>query len=151
LADLFDGYLPGNCAVLHREEGAGGEAHQIVDVSHRVRLIHIVDSPDEPAFEVTPRSEILDVQIAHTENFRSTPDEHAALTQIAAFVFPEFYPTIKAPSQKNEARRIAPHLLVLVDEIALDDEKMFPQPLFVTAAGLIDRGKRFHGEVVSAR
>ena len=62
----------------------------------------------------------------------------------------KFHPAIKGAAKKDEAGGIAPHFFILVEEITFDREEMFPQPLFVAAAGLIDRGKRFHGEVISA-
>jgi hypothetical protein len=43
------------------DDGACDRADEIDGIGHCRDLIEVVDAPDEPAFEVTPGSEILDV------------------------------------------------------------------------------------------
>ena len=48
-----------------RQDGAGGQPHQVVRIRHRTGLVEVVDAPDQPAFRVPPGAEVLDVEIGH--------------------------------------------------------------------------------------
>ena len=66
---------------------AGSQADQVVGVRQPPGLVEIVDAPDQAAFGIAPRPEILDVQIAHAEHYRGG-------RQIAADFRPDLRPAI---------------------------------------------------------
>jgi hypothetical protein len=49
---------------------ADSQADQIISIRHGIGLIEVIDSPYQPAFAVTPGSEVLDVEITHREHDR---------------------------------------------------------------------------------
>jgi hypothetical protein len=53
-----------------REEGAGGEAHEVQRVRHQGGLIEVVDAPDQPALDIAPGAEVLQMQVADGQDFR---------------------------------------------------------------------------------
>jgi|ERR1035441_5696809 hypothetical protein len=64
----FDGQFFGVNDDLH----AGGQTHEVVCVSHGVRLIEVVDTPTEPTLSISPRPETIDMQITDRKNFGRT-------------------------------------------------------------------------------
>src|SRR5260221_12058460 len=56
---LFDGQI-----------ATGDQANKVHRVRRRPGFVEIVDSPDQPALEVTPGAEVFDVQVAYGKNLR---------------------------------------------------------------------------------
>ena len=54
------------------EPRAGRQPDQVVGIRQRTNFIKIVNTPDEPAFCIAPRTEVFDVQVAHGKHTRST-------------------------------------------------------------------------------
>src|ERR1700739_4280199 len=61
---LFQGEMAG----LRSQMRADGQSHQVVGIGKRMSFVKIVDTPDETAFAVAPRSEIFYVEIAYGQH-----------------------------------------------------------------------------------
>src|ERR1051326_8017537 len=62
-----------------REASAGGESYEVHGVGHERRFVEVVDSPHQATFAVTPRAEILHMQIPHANHFRCVGEWRAQL------------------------------------------------------------------------
>src|ERR1700733_10185411 len=91
---------------------ADGEANEIVRVGHRINFVKIIDTPNQSAFEVAPRPEILDVQIADGQHARR-------LGLIGADFLPKLHPAVKRGAEEEKWRLGHPPVLQL--QIRLDD------------------------------
>src|ERR1039458_5100716 len=108
---------------------SGCQADQVVGVRQPPGLVEVVDAPDQAAFGIAPRPEILDVQIAHAQHYRRGH-------QAAADFRPNLRPAIVGCAHEWEQGRR--HLLVLVLQIGGDDSELFGQPLFVAGGSFLD-------------
>src|SRR5437868_4676301 len=101
---------------------ARSQPDQIDSIRERVRLIEIIDTPYEAAFDVAPGTEVLDVKVADGENL-------GRLHALSAHLRPELHPAIESGSQERED--IHRHRLVFQLEIRRQDGQVLTEPLLV--------------------
>ena len=77
---------------------------------HR-NFVEIVDSPDQAAFAVTPRSEVLDMQITNGQHGRGC-------RKFRADLWPQLNPAIESGPQ--ERKRALRHPLMFEAQISVD-------------------------------
>ena len=80
---------------MFSEHGARDQPHEIDGIGHAGDFIEIVDAPDQPAFGVAPRAEILDMQIADREHARG-------LGKVRHGLLPQRSPAIEGAPQEYE-------------------------------------------------
>jgi hypothetical protein len=127
IADVFSVQWQVTC--LSGEMGTDCKTDDVVRVGERVGFVKVVDSPNETAFDVTPRAEILDVEIANREYTR-------CLIQLSTDLWPNLRPTIVGGAEKTERVRI--HGGVLEIQVFLQDPNMTAKPCFEAAGGFDD-------------
>jgi hypothetical protein len=115
------------------DDGARDRADEIDGVGHCRDLIQVVDAPHEPAFEVAPGPEILDVQIANRQQSR-------CLGEVGTGFRPQRRPAIEGAGEKREQR--SSHLLMLVLQVRFDNVETLAQPGFVGLRGFYNRQLR---------
>ncbi|HEU0016896.1 MAG TPA: hypothetical protein VFQ31_00830 [Methyloceanibacter sp.] len=122
--------VDGKSVLALGEDGARDQPHEIDRIGHAGDFIEIVDTPDQPAFGVPPRAEILDMQIADRE--------HAGgLGKIRHSLLPQRRPAIEGPAQKDEDR--VPHKLVFQLDVSLDNIEALAEPALIGLRGGGDR------------
>ena len=126
-ADIFA--LKRKTSGLDGEVGANGQADQVDGVGHGPGFIEVVDAPDEAAFDVAPGTEILDVQIAHSEDMGS-------IRKIRADLGPELRPAVVGGAEEREEFRL--HTRVFDTQVFLIDMSTLGQPGFKVASGFDD-------------
>jgi len=92
----------------NREAHAGRQADQIVGVGQPLRLIKIVDAPDQAPLTVAPGAEIFDMQVANCQH-------RWRLRQSGADAWPLLGPAIEGRAEKRKDR--IGHLGVFVGEV----------------------------------
>src|ERR1700757_2245416 len=111
-------------AGLRSQMRADGQSHQVVSIGKRMSFVEIVDTPDETAFAVAPRSEIFYVEIAYGQHMR-------CLRQIWADLRPNLRPAVIGGSQKGKNRLF--HAGMFQAEIFFDQIGAEAQPFFEVA------------------
>lgn len=127
VADIFS--FEGKTSDVDSEMSTNGETHQIDGVGHRPRFVKVIHSPDEPAFDITPGAEVLDMKITHGENMRR-PGE------IRTDLRPELRPPVVGGAKERKDLRL--HAGVLKTKVFLIDMSALGQPLFEIACGFDD-------------
>ena len=125
VADVFA--FEGKTSGLGGEMGADGRPNQIDGIGHGPGLIKVVDSPDQPALDVTPGTKILNVEIADSQNLRS-------FGEIRANFGPELRPTVKGRAEERE--KLFLHAGVFEAKILLVQMCVLRQPGLELAGGL---------------
>src|SRR5256886_4404875 len=97
---LFDGicgFAARQAEVLGRncQIGAGGEPYEVQGVGGRPGLIEIVHAPNQSAFLVAPRPEVLDVQVADGEHGRR-------FREVGANFWPKLNPAVESGAKERE-------------------------------------------------
>ena len=92
-------------------------------------LVEIIDSPNQPALDVAPSSEIFYVEISHCKNLGS-------FGQVGTYFRPNLDPAIESRAQKHE--HVLVHAPVLQAEVGFHDLGVPAQPLFIARGGFSD-------------
>lgn len=111
------------------ENGAGGEADEVLSEGEGSGFVEVIDAPDQAAFGVTPGAEIFHMEIAYGK-------DREGAREIGAEFGPELDPAIEGCAK--EAEGIVRHGLVLLLEIGWDKFEMSAEPFFIAAGGLGD-------------
>lgn len=111
------------------ENGAGGEADEVLSEGEGSGFIEVVDAPDQAALGIAPGAEVFHVQITDGENVESA-------RQLRAEFGPELDSAIE--SSAKEAEGIVRHGPVLLLEIGWDKFEMSAKPFFIASGGLGD-------------
>ncbi len=106
------------------KQGAGREPYQIEGEGQFGRFVKVIDAPDQPALDIPPGTEILDVQVAHGQH-------PGRLVQVGAQIGPELHPAIESGAQERKCS--FGHALVLQLEVGSDQLRMNAEPCFVLA------------------
>ena len=117
---------------LDRQIGAGKESNQVHGIGSGPRFIEIVHTPDEPAFEVAPSAEILDVQITNGQDLRCA-------REFGADDRPPLRPAIEGGAQEWKSR--AGHVAVLEVDVGADEFDVPQGPFFEVRGGVDDVGQ----------
>src|SRR5260221_4270453 len=112
---LFDGQI-----------ATGDQANEVHRVGCRPRFVEIVDSPDQPALEVTPGAEVFDVQVAYSKNLRRPG-------RVWADQRPPLRPPVKRGAKKRK-RRLS-HVAMLQSYVGLHHPHVARRPLFEMGGG----------------
>src|SRR5689334_9402966 len=118
-------HVPG----VNRNSYAGGQPNEIIRIRQREGFIEIVHSPAKPPLRITPSSKAIHMQIAHSQNLRST-------TQIGAYLRPKLHPTVKRAAEKT--RQVLSHPLMLVPELGFNYRRTAAHPMLVCVRGFFD-------------
>ncbi len=92
----------------NRQVGARRQPHQVVRVRHRVSLVKVIHTPDQPPLLIAPGAEIFHVQVAHGQHPRSS-------CQVGTDLKPYLHPAVEGGAQK--LKRILGHAGVLQRQI----------------------------------
>ena len=92
-------------------------------------FVEIIDSPDQAALDVSPRTKIFNMKVAHGQNMRS-------LGKIRADLRPGLCPAIIGGAQKR--KDIGLHVGVFEAKIFLDDRSAVRQPILKVSSCLDD-------------
>src|SRR5437660_6185249 len=84
--------LTRNCQIRAR-----GQAYKIQGVGSRPGFIEVVHAPNQAAFLVAPRTEVLDVEVADSQN-------GGGLCEVGADFGPKLNPAVKGSAKKRERR-----------------------------------------------
>ena len=103
----------------NRQIGAGRETRYIERVDGGPGFVEVVDSPNEPALFIAPGAEVLDVQVADSEN-------RGSFGQLGANFRPELEPAVKR--RAKEGKSGVGHVLMLQSNVLAHDGKAFCQP-----------------------
>src|ERR1700680_2896144 len=105
------------------------QAHQIHGVRKVVSLVEIVDAPNQSSLHVPPGSEVLYMQVAYSQHFRSP-------VLFGAGIGPELHPPVKGRSQKWED--VLRHGGMFALQVRCEQRDPLTQPSFVALGGLRD-------------
>ena len=131
---FFDGQVSGRgCQVR-----AHGQANQVVGVGHGVSFVEVVNAPNQAAFNVAPRAEVLHMQVADSQYTRTCG-------QLRTNLGPHLRPTVIRGTQERKYRGF--HILVFEAKVRLDDVGVVAEPVFKLTRGFDD----VHTEATIAR
>ena len=116
-------------SALDGEKRTGSQSYQVIGVGQHSRFIEIVDAPDQPAFDISPRTEILDMKIAYGEHVRR-------FRQVGTDLRPDLHPAIKSGPQERKCR--LGHALMLQAEIRFHNRRVRSEPGLISASCLDD-------------
>ncbi len=78
---------------------ADGEANQVVGVGKGMRLVEVIDAPDQASFDIAPGTEVFDVEVADSEDMWG-------FGEVRTDVRPELCPAIVSGTKKRKGRRL---------------------------------------------
>ena len=111
---------------------AGQQPNQVRGIRRGPRFVEIVHAPDQPAFQVAPGAEILDVQIAHGQDLRRAG-------KFRADHRPPLRPAVKRGAQKGKCGE--GHVAVLQLDVGRNQLDMPRRPFFEVGGGVNDIGE----------
>ena len=110
-----------------RRVRAGGEAHEVHGVGHRIHFVKVVDAPDQASFDVPPGPEIFQMKIAHgQERWRNRG--------LPGNLAPNLDPPVECRAQ--ERKKPQRHLLMFERKGAAIQRDAGSHPLFITRCRL---------------
>ena len=127
ISDIFA--FEGKMAGFDGEMSAHREAYEVVCVSERTSLVKIVHTPDQAPFDVSPRPEILDMEVAHREHMRS-------FRELRTCIRPKLRPAIVGGTKERENTQL--HAGMLDVKVFGDDIGAVRQPLLKVASRFDD-------------
>src|SRR5438270_10191720 len=106
-----------------------GKADEIVAIGKGMRLIKVIDSPDQATFGIAPRTEIFHMQIADRKHVGS-------FGKIGTYLGPDLCPAVERGTQ--ERKNACLHVGVFEKKIFRDKSGVLSQPLFKLTGGFDD-------------
>ena len=120
------------CEQVH----AGRQTEEVLEIRQRPGLVKIVDAPDKASFGITPRAEVLNMQVTNRERRRALPRGRAVN-------LPSLDPAVERGA--HEEKHVCAHLIVLEFQIAGDDRSAPRKPRFKVFRSLDNGGSLLHG------
>jgi hypothetical protein len=103
------------------DRSTGPQSDEVVREWELPGFVEIVDPPNEAAFGVTPRAKVLDVEIADRED--------DGRTKVVEEFVVKLHPPVEGGAEEREG--VAPHAVVLADQIRSHEGNLAPDPPLV--------------------